>query len=63
MACRLRFCRKLDGGSGGEGGEGGGALSSPTAAALAGGVQGLSLDDVLRWVPDFRYTALRKATA
>ena len=60
MACRLRFCRKLDGGGGGggEGGEGGGALASPTAAALAGGMQGLSLDDVLRWVPGFRYIAL-----
>lgn len=45
MACRLRFCRKLDM----EGG-GGDGLASPTAAAgaLAAGLDALDLDAMLR---------------
>lgn len=52
MACRLRFCRKLDRGAGGGEGEDAsgvsGALASPTTAALAGGLEALDLDAMLR---------------
>lgn len=45
MACRLRFCRKLDGG----GEEAGGVLPSP--GGLAGALEQLDLDAMLRSVP------------
>ncbi len=44
MACRLRFCRKLDGG--GEEAAAGGALLSP--GGLAGAMDQLDLDAMLR---------------
>lgn len=47
MACRLRFCRKLDGGSGEEAASGG-VLPSP--GALAGALDQLDLDAMLRCV-------------
>ena len=42
MACRLRFCRKLDVG------EDGAAIGSPTTAP--GPLEQLDLDAMLRWV-------------
>lgn len=47
MACRLRFCRKLDGG--GEEAAGAGVLPSP--GGLAGALEQLDLDAMLRSVP------------
>ena len=44
MACRLRFCRKLGGGGGEEASSGG--LASP--GALAGALEQLDLDAMLR---------------
>jgi hypothetical protein len=41
MACRLRFCRKLDV-------DEAGALGSPTASLAAAGLEALDLDAMLR---------------
>ncbi|KAI3436452.1 hypothetical protein D9Q98_005869 [Chlorella vulgaris] len=47
MACRLRFCRKLDTGSS-AGAEDGGGMGSPNASMAAGALGALDLDAMLR---------------
>jgi hypothetical protein len=49
MACRLRFCRKLDTGNS-AGAEDGGGMGSPNASMAAGALGALDLDAMLRWV-------------